>query len=101
MTHQEPCLFIGFLINEKDDGVSGVASSASFTLYVNRDGPYLRTLRIGDSVYLGKYMTGIATLETLTLLETNVYSILKKMAPGISYEKYPLYLFGVNNPHAH
>ena len=100
MIHQDTCLFVGFLISGRNDLISEIASSASYRLYVNDQGPYLRKLNAGEGVYLGKFIPGITTLEALSLIEANIYSILKKISSRIPFEKYPLYLLGVYQPDA-
>jgi hypothetical protein len=50
--------------------------------------------------YLGKKLGKFAEFSKITLIENNIYSILKKLVPDFPYDETPLMLFTIpDTPH--
>lgn len=48
--------------------------------------------------YIGKFANQISSVEHLALLETNIFSILKKLVPAFPFEDVQLLLFPIESP---
>jgi len=93
----EPTLFFG-LPFESEPGIQIDALEETLKkLYINDEEGHLIELTIDKERYLGKKVGNIIDLPHLALLESNIYTLLKKLLPDYPIEDYPLYLVTINN----
>lgn len=59
---------------------------------------YLSEVVYAGESYVGKFADQISSIEHLTLLETNIFSILKKLIPTFPFEDSQLLLFPIETP---
>lgn len=64
--------------------------------FIQRESPdYLQEIESEGIKYLGKYLDSPFDMANLDSLETNIYSLLKRLIPDYSYEEHPLLLLPV------
>lgn len=64
--------------------------------FIQNGEPYLQEICFHSTRYLGKFAGKGSHLSDLDLLDTNIYSILKKLVPQYPYKDTSLVLFPVN-----
>lgn len=64
----------------------------------NQDSAYLQQIEFEGKIYLGKYLGTSIETSSLDSLQTNIYSLLKRLIPYYSYEQHPLLLLAVPSP---
>ncbi len=92
MHYFEVELFYGFPVTQAYREILEGLDKRIFELYVRNDDAYLQDIEHNGSRYLGKSIGPIVELSTLELLQLNIYSLLKKLAPDFHYETVPLRL---------
>lgn len=88
-------LFFGFLA----EGVfaaklSLVADDLKSFIIQNQD-PYLYRISHEGKVYLGKYVESELTITDLQLVESNIFSLLRKLLPDYPYRDVELFLIPI------
>ena len=87
-------LFLGFPVDASlSEALESVDSKLAVLFLENNDAHYLKEVVYQDVRYLGKFAGEITNLANLTLLEANIYSLLKKVVPDYSFRKNSLVLF--------
>lgn len=90
-------LFLGFLVTPSYEEALKKIDSQLLKLFINSEKGYLNEVLFEGNKYLGKFPGEVNSLPELLLLEKNIYSILKKIAPDYPYEDSPLLLFAVSS----
>lgn len=88
-------LFLGFLVDQDFSLALSQHSQEYLSLFINEEGPYLQSKALADKSYLGKIVNNESPLSELDLIETNIYSILKKLVPNYPYQESSLVLFAI------
>lgn len=88
-------LFLGFPVDSK---YASLLDSVKSHFILNEEGSYLQEITHHNKRYLGKMVGNLSDLSSLELLESNIYSLLKKLIPHYPYEEIPLKLFSVLTP---
>lgn len=78
-------LFLGFPIDPLFEEYLHPSSTPMVKLLMS-GGDYLSPLDHGSKRYLGKFPSSCPTIEELELLEGNVISLIKKIAPRYPFE---------------
>ena len=66
-------------------------------VFINEGEYYLNDVIYRGERYLGKFADQMPDIQSLELLEKNIYSLLLKVAPGYSYRATDLVLFPLKN----
>lgn len=90
----DPFLFLGL---PKNDLLNKHLQSAHPPLvaYLTSGGDYLEEIVFNERLFLGKKSPLPLSIEELQLLEANVLSLLKKLAPQYPYKENPFLLLTV------
>lgn len=91
----ESVLFLGFPVDAAYSRSMKGFDSKFLELFFQSD--YLSEVTHEGVRYLGKFADPLSINE-ISLLQSNIYSILKKMVPSYPYEKVPLILFATEKP---
>ncbi|PJD94725.1 MAG: hypothetical protein CK425_10815 [Parachlamydia sp.] len=86
-------LFLGFPVNSHFAAQLSLVNPDIVRYFVQQNGEYLIEVSYLNQLYLGKYIEGVANFAQLELLETHIYSLLKRIAPEFAYREVPLILF--------
>ena len=89
-------LFIGFPKDPIFQQELQKANDHLMNQFINTHGEYLQEINHQGMQYLGKKVGKLATFSDITLIEANIYSILKKLVPHFPYEETPLMLFPIS-----
>jgi hypothetical protein len=93
----EPQLFIGFPIDQQFESLLLQVNPHLLKWLIQEDNPsYLQYSTFEQRRYLGKKTGGIPDIDTLELLQSNVYSLLRRMIADYPYGENPLYIFPIN-----
>jgi len=84
-------LFLGLPIDQNLARQLDQVNSYTKAMFIQEGENYLQEVIFNDRTYLGKKLGKITDSQSLETLEANVYSLLKKLAPG--YPTVPLILF--------
>lgn len=88
-------LFLGFPANKDFNLALQKVNPAVLAMFIQDNESYLSEITWEGSRYIGKYLDHVADLQTLELLEANIYSLLKKLVPDFPCRQIPLCLFPV------
>lgn len=88
-------LFLGFPVDKTFAMALQKANPAILAIFIQDNENYLREITWQDTRYFGKYVGKAADLNTLDMLEANIYSLLKKLVPEYPCLQVPLTLFPV------
>jgi hypothetical protein len=83
-------LFLGFPINTLFAEKLAEIPSEILKFYICEGDNYLKKIEKHGICYLGKNVKNCVEFPTLQLLETNIYSLLKKIIPNYPYHNTPL-----------
>jgi len=88
-------LFLGFPMDAHFTESLNALDPRLVALFINNgeDSAYLEKIAYQNADYVGKYVGEMSEIQSLSLLEANIYSILKKLVPHYPYETVPLILF--------
>jgi len=87
-------LFFGFPVDSAFDLALKSSNPQIIELFLKEgEGNYLREVSFQGKRFLGKLIGDKIDLEDLVLLESNIYSLLRKIAPDYHCQKVPLVLF--------
>lgn len=92
-------LFLGFPVDKLYGEELGKANPHIVAQFIQKEGSYLREITYQDMRFFGKFLGNFTELRKVTLLEANIYSLLKKLVPNFPYQEIPLYLFPIEDPH--
>lgn len=88
-------MFLGVpLTDEVSQKLSEVDPSFR-NFFIKDEGEYLQEKVYGGKVYVGKKISSIENLSELALIESNIYSLLKKMMPDHPCEEGTMWLFPI------
>ena len=90
-------LFLGYPIDSHLESALIQQNSFLIDQFIGVDPSYLRKIEYQGISYLGKAMGSITDLTSLLLVEENIYSLIKTLAPHISVKENPLFLFATLN----
>lgn len=91
-------LFLGFPVDSACELLLAGLDSDIFKIYLNNEEESALTEVIYRGTrYLGKYADEPAPIEDISLLQGNIYSILKKLIPTYPCDTVPLLLFAVEH----
>lgn len=88
-------LFVGFPVDPLFAKELSTADPHVLNAFVQEKGEYLQEYTCDGLRYLGKHVGKNINQSELDLVETNIYSLLKKVVPEFPYDETPLYLFAV------
>lgn len=88
-------LFLGFLISQEYENALLAINPQLFALFIHTKSEYLHEIVYHEQRYLGRFIPSPCELSDLELLETHIYSLLKRLVPDHSYENNALWLFPV------
>lgn len=89
-------LFLGYPVDSGFEKALNGVDPAIVSLFIQDGEDYLHEVRYQGARYLGKQVSQIADFEQLELLETNIYSLLKKVVPDYPYHQKQLLIFPIN-----
>lgn len=95
-----PTLFCGVKITPGLESALASISPKLFGQYIGPDSGQLLQIERDQALYLGKYLDSSFPYSELTLQESNIHSILKKLVPEYSAQKHPVLLFPVEQGNA-
>lgn len=96
-------LFLGFPIDSSFDQLIKQLNPHIINFFIgsnrsnglNEEYEYLTKITHQDVHYLGKYVGQLCDIETLELVENNIFSLLKKIVPNYPYSESQLLLFPI------
>lgn len=87
-------LFLGYPIEDDfAEVLESVDPQVSALFITQESSEYLQEIIHNDRRYLGKFTGEAVGSQELILLESNIYSLLKKIVPNYPYDRVPLVLF--------
>lgn len=89
-------LFLGFPISDDFRSRLNGVNPHLFDRFVNEGSEYLREVEHDGIKYLGKFVGGILETGRSELLETNIFSMIKRLVPDFSYDDTSLVLLATN-----
>lgn len=90
-------LFLGFHVPAEYAGKLNRVSPEVLALFIQDNPVYLRQVVIDDVVYLGKFIGKNVEVDTLSLIQNHILSLLKKLVPEYPYSEDDLLLFPLSN----
>lgn len=63
------------------------------SLFIQKNSNYLQKIYINNDVFIGKFVGQIVDIDKLQLIQTHIFSVLKKLVPDYNYENDSLVLF--------
>lgn len=88
-------LFLGYPLNEICSQKLAIADFAVKSTFIRPEEPYLQELEFEGTQYIGKYAGESTDLESLELLEANIYSLIKKLLVDYPCDKTSLVLLTI------
>lgn len=86
-------LFLGFPIDSSFATALSSIDPKIISIFIRNDRDYLQEITYQNNRYIGKFAGKLNDLSGLELLNSNIYSILKKIVPDYPFEKTQLELF--------
>lgn len=93
MNMYEVSLFLGFPVDKEVENLLKKNDQQLLALFIDNKGEHLHDAIYNHRRYLGKNAGQVSDLETLSLLETHIYSLLTKLIPDYDFQSKPLTLF--------
>ena len=88
--------FLGFPLDSAYKEQLNNISQPLHSLFIqNGSDEYLKQIDYENTSYLGKNLAIVTDIQSIELLEANIYSLLRRLIPHYSYEKHSLILFPV------
>ncbi|MFT4553098.1 MAG: hypothetical protein ACI9S8_001733 [Chlamydiales bacterium] len=78
-------LFFGFEVEASLEDALTKANSHAVQLFINNSSEYLHEVIYEGKRYIGKFVGQITSPPELELLQANIYSITKKLAPNHNF----------------
>lgn len=88
-------LFFGFLVEGSFALQLALVAEDLQNFIIQNQDPYLYKVSHEGKTYLGKYVESELNLATLELVETNIFSLLKKLLPDYPYHDSELFLIPI------
>lgn len=88
-------LFLGFPLDSSFISALGKLDPREVGVFIRDGDQYLQEVTYREQRYLGKYVGEMSSIESLELIESNVFSLLKKLIPDYPYKEVSLSLFPV------
>ena len=88
-------LFFGFPVDPLFEKELSKVNPHMLDQFIQTGGDHLEERVHLEMRYLGKDLGSLADLQTIELLEANIFSILKKIVPDFEYNEIPLMLFPI------
>ena len=88
-------LFLGFTVDSSFQKSFNLIDLKSKALFIQKNDAYLQEYLFNETLFLGKYLGEKADLNQISLLSSNIYSLLKKIVPNYSYDQSDLWLIPV------
>lgn len=88
-------LFLGFRIEKDLETQLKKNDENKLALFISNDGDHLRQVIYKGQQFLGKFTGQPNDVESLALLEANIYSLLKMLVPDYDFAHSPLILFPI------
>ena len=85
-------LFLGFPVDDMFARQLENVPDALLNSFISEGDNYLQNIEDNGVRYLGKFSNPCTELRDLELLESNIYSLLKKIEPNYSFHHTPLVL---------
>lgn len=92
-----PQLFLGFPVDEACSQQLKMQNKSILDTFLSEGDTYLKQLNSNGVEYIGKFVGEISDLESLELLEKNIYSLLRRILPDYEFKKRPLILLTISN----
>lgn len=86
-------LFLGLQVDRDLDSELSELDEQVLDVFIQEGDSYLRRVGHKGNSYLGKFIGQRSDLQSLHDLETNIYSLVARLAPKYPYEEKPLRLF--------
>ena len=93
----ESRLFLGYPIRGPFQKEYQNLNQEILDIFIQPNSVYLEKIQFNGTTYLGKYVPVISNLQSLELLEANVYILLKKLHPSFPFQDTPLTLFPISS----
>lgn len=90
-------LFIGFTVKDDFREMLTLVPKEIVSLFIQRDSDYLQRFSSGGVDYLGKQLEEITSMESLELIQQNVYSLLRRLVADYPYESESLVILSIND----
>lgn len=88
-------LFIGFpLTFEYEERLEKVPREL-LSLFIQESPDYLRRFSNEKDVFLGKQISGVTSVDSIELIQQNIYSLLRRLIPDYPYELHPLIIMTI------
>lgn len=88
-------LFLGFPVDRLYESALLNVSPQLLALFIQNEGQYLEEVFFENQRYLGHYLKSPANLSDLELMQSHIYSLLKRLVSSYPYEKSALWLFPI------
>lgn len=95
MTTYKTSLFLGLPKTETYEQALKKADPKIVSTFLSNDGKYLYEMSYYETKFIGKHVGEITDIQALQLVESNVYSLLKKLFPELPVDKTPLKLIPI------
>ena len=86
-------LFLGFLLTPDFLDKFQKLNPQVCSLFIQKHSDYLQKVILDNQIFIGKFVGQIADLDKLELVETHIFSILKKLVSDYNFENDSLVLF--------
>lgn len=86
-------LFYGFPLSSEFEQKLSQVNPDIRSFFIKNHPDYLKKIQEKNQIYLGKTVGEEIDLETLTLIQNNIFSLLKKIVPDFTYTTDTLILF--------
>lgn len=90
-------LFLGHPVDSYYEKLLSEVNPKLISLFIQSEGEYLHQALYQDRRYLGRFFSSPCNVSDIDLLQSHVYSLLKRLVPNFPYEEKPLWLFPVIN----
>ena len=87
--------FFGYLVEDVYQNLLSSVNNSLLDLYIKNGGEYLQEEIFQNKRYLGCYSSSPADIPHLELLESHIFSLLKRIIPNHPYDNSSLVLFPV------
>lgn len=88
-------LFLGFPVDSVFASHLAAINPEIIRLFFQKEEGYLTEIIYLNQTYIGKFIEGSTNVLQLELLETHIYSVLKKIIPSYPYQKKSLTLLPI------
>ncbi len=89
-------LFLGFCVDSPLSDAIDLVDPGVVALFIGSgDAHYLQETMYEGKRYIGKFLGSITDTSTLSLVESNIYSLMKRIVPTYPSGELPLYLISV------